>query len=310
MVDDDAAVRNALKFALEVEGLDVSCSMTAPVSLLSDPNPASLWLPRHRLPHAGHGRAGADRRAARPRHRGRLRILVTGRANKQLRAQAEKLGVHCLIEKPLSDNALLDSIRAALGQSALDFGNAMPRTIMGYVLAFTAVHQAGLALLSIAVFGLSAVPLELQRRIVNGLTTKTGVETIFWLAVGYAGVALAEQSLKLTLNVYRGWVAESSVRRLRHRICAIAPGPHTDPAQGSRRGDRDDPGRGRADRRIHGHQRLRAAVAGRHPGQRRRLHVRAAAAACAAGAGLLPASDGVRAPCCSAPSIAAPVLAS
>jgi ABC-type bacteriocin/lantibiotic exporter with double-glycine peptidase domain len=109
----------------------------------------------------------------------------------------------------------------------------MPRTIMGYVLAFTAVHQAGLALLSIAVFGLSAVPLELQRRIVNGLTTKTGVETIFWLAVGYAGVALAEQSLKLTLNVYRGWVAESSVRRLRRRICAIAPGPHTDSAQGT-----------------------------------------------------------------------------
>ena len=106
----------------------------------------------------------------------------------------------------------------------------MPRTIMGYVLAFTAVHQAGLALLSVAVFGLSAVPLELQRRIVNGLTTKTGVETIFWLAVGYAGVALAEQLLKLTLNVYRGWVAESSVRRLRHRICAIAPGPHTDSA--------------------------------------------------------------------------------
>jgi len=44
-------------------------------------------------------------------------ILVTGRANKQLRAQAEKLGVHCLLEKPLSDNALLDSIRSALAQA-------------------------------------------------------------------------------------------------------------------------------------------------------------------------------------------------
>lgn len=109
----------------------------------------------------------------------------------------------------------------------------MPRTIMGYVLAFTGLHQAGLAALSIAVFGLSAVPLELQRRIINGLATKTGVETIFWLAAGYAGVALAEQSLKLLLNVYRGWVSESCVRALRSRIFAIAPGPNGASAEGA-----------------------------------------------------------------------------
>ena len=33
----------------------------------------------------------------------------------------------------------------------------MPHTIMGYVLAFTGIHQTGLAVLSVAVFGLSAV---------------------------------------------------------------------------------------------------------------------------------------------------------
>jgi len=109
----------------------------------------------------------------------------------------------------------------------------MPRTIMGFVMAFTGIHQAGLALLSVCVFALSAVPLELQRRIVNGLTSKTGVETILWLALGYAGVALTEQLLKLTLNVYRGWVAESTVRRLRDRVCDIAPGPHADSQEGT-----------------------------------------------------------------------------
>ena len=46
----------------------------------------------------------------------------------------------------------------------------MPRTIMGYVLRYNRLHQAGWRVLSVAVFGLSAVPLELQRRIVNGLT--------------------------------------------------------------------------------------------------------------------------------------------
>jgi ABC-type bacteriocin/lantibiotic exporter with double-glycine peptidase domain len=109
----------------------------------------------------------------------------------------------------------------------------MPRTIMGYVLASTGLHQAGLAALSVAVFGLSAVPLELQRRIVNGLTHKTAFETIAWLAMGYAGVAIAEQLLKLSLNVYRGWVAESTVRRLRDAVFGMAPGSHAASAEGA-----------------------------------------------------------------------------
>jgi len=94
----------------------------------------------------------------------------------------------------------------------------MPRTVMGYVLRFTGAHQAGLASLSIAVFLLSTAPLELQRRIVNDLVGKGSARAIFWLAVLYAAVALAEQGLKLLLNVYRGWVAESSVRALRTTV--------------------------------------------------------------------------------------------
>jgi FixJ family two-component response regulator len=115
VVDDDAAVRNALKFALEVEGLDVRVYDGA-VSLLNDPNapPCSCLVVDYRMPVMDgleligvlRGR-GVEAPA----------ILVTGRSNKQLRAQAEKLGVHRLIEKPLSDNALLDSIRSALAQS-------------------------------------------------------------------------------------------------------------------------------------------------------------------------------------------------
>ena len=115
VVDDDAAVRNALKFALEVEGLDVRVYDGA-VSLLNDPNapPCGCLVVDYRMPVMDgleligvlRGR-GVEAPA----------ILVTGRANKQLRAQAEKLGVYCLIEKPLSDNALLDSIRSALAQA-------------------------------------------------------------------------------------------------------------------------------------------------------------------------------------------------
>ncbi|MGH8430786.1 MAG: ABC transporter ATP-binding protein, partial [Solimonas sp.] len=42
--------------------------------------------------------------------------------------------------------------------------------------------------------------------------------TIMWLAIAYAGVAILEQSLKLGLNVYRGWVSEDAVRTLRHTL--------------------------------------------------------------------------------------------
>lgn len=97
----------------------------------------------------------------------------------------------------------------------------MPKTLFGYVWRVSARHQAALALLSIVVFLLSAVPLELQRRIVNDAIGKGVSNTILWLALAYAGVALAEGGIKLGLNVYRGWVSETAVRELRRRIGAL-----------------------------------------------------------------------------------------
>ena len=94
----------------------------------------------------------------------------------------------------------------------------LPRTIIGYVIGKSGIHQLGLAALSAAVFGLSAVPLELQRRIVNDAIKSGATRTILWLAVAYAGVALLEQGFKLALNVYRGWVSEDAVRTLRQTI--------------------------------------------------------------------------------------------
>ena len=63
----------------------------------------------------------------------------------------------------------------------------LPRTIIGYVIRNSGVHQLGLATLSAAVFGLSAVPLELQRRIVNDAIKSGATRTILWLAAAYAG---------------------------------------------------------------------------------------------------------------------------
>ena len=101
----------------------------------------------------------------------------------------------------------------------------LPRTFMGYVLRSSGRHQIGLAVLSAAVFGLSSVPLELQRRVVNDAIKTGATRTILWLAAAYAGVALLEQILKLALNIYRAWVSEDAIRTLR-RTLEEAEGQH------------------------------------------------------------------------------------
>jgi ABC-type bacteriocin/lantibiotic exporter with double-glycine peptidase domain len=97
----------------------------------------------------------------------------------------------------------------------------LPKTLFGYIWKLSARHQLGLCVLSAIVFGLSAVPLELQRRIVNDAIAKGAVETILWLAVAYAAVALLEGAVKLALNIYRSWVSEVTVRKLRKGIGAL-----------------------------------------------------------------------------------------
>jgi len=94
-------------------------------------------------------------------------------------------------------------------------GEALPAGLFGYVWRQSGRHQLALAALSVSVFALSAVPLELQRRIVNDAFYSDRFQPILWLALAYAAVALAEGGLKLVLNVYRSWVSERAVRHLR-----------------------------------------------------------------------------------------------
>jgi len=97
----------------------------------------------------------------------------------------------------------------------------LPANLFAYIWKLSARHQVGLCVLSITVFALSAVPLELQRRIVNDAIGKGAVSTIIWLAIAYACVALLEGAVKLCLNIYRSWVSEVTVRKLRKGIGAL-----------------------------------------------------------------------------------------
>jgi ABC-type multidrug transport system fused ATPase/permease subunit len=104
---------------------------------------------------------------------------------------------------------------------AMPAGGRMPPTLFGYIWRSSASHQVGLCVLSVAVFALSAVPLELQRRIVNDAIARGATGAILALALAYAGFALLEGAIKLGLNVYRGWVSERAVLQLRRRIGAL-----------------------------------------------------------------------------------------
>jgi ABC-type bacteriocin/lantibiotic exporter with double-glycine peptidase domain len=73
-------------------------------------------------------------------------------------------------------------------------------------------------LLTIGVFLLEVVPLELQRRIVDDLVKHRDYWFVIVLCGVYAGTVLVQGGCKLTLNVYRSWVGERATRDLRRRV--------------------------------------------------------------------------------------------
>jgi ABC-type bacteriocin/lantibiotic exporter with double-glycine peptidase domain len=94
----------------------------------------------------------------------------------------------------------------------------MPRNLFRYVLATSALHQLLLVLLTVAVFLLEVVPLELQRRIIDDLVKHRALRLVAVLCAVYAGTVLVQGGTKLVLNVYRGWVGERATRDLRRRV--------------------------------------------------------------------------------------------
>jgi len=98
----------------------------------------------------------------------------------------------------------------------------MPRGLYGYIWQISGRAQIALALLSVFIFLLDLVPLELQRRIVNDAIGKKAFASLLWLCGVYTVVALAQGLSKLTWNVYRNSIGEATSRRLRLDTFATA----------------------------------------------------------------------------------------
>ena len=116
IVDDDAAVRSALKFALETEGFEVRL-YDGSAAILADAN-----LPVHGCLVVDYRMPIMDGleliEALRAREVSLPAILITGNASRDLRSRAVKSGVRRVLEKPLSGNALSEGIRSLLAGHA------------------------------------------------------------------------------------------------------------------------------------------------------------------------------------------------
>lgn len=112
LIDDDAAVRSSLKFALELEGIAVRVYADAG-ELLTTADfsvPACLVIDYVLPGMDGIALMGTLRR----RSIDLPAILIAGRTTQTMRDRATDAGFAAILEKPLQDSALVDAIRSAL----------------------------------------------------------------------------------------------------------------------------------------------------------------------------------------------------
>ena len=123
LVIDDTAVRGALKFVLEVEGLNVRLYDDLAAML------ANSDLARCGCMVVDHGRPSMDGlelvENLRARNIAIPVLMITGYADKELHNRAAKAGVHRLLLMPIMDGSLVDGVFSALGR-ADDPGRPLP----------------------------------------------------------------------------------------------------------------------------------------------------------------------------------------
>ncbi|HTB47420.1 MAG TPA: response regulator [Acetobacteraceae bacterium] len=108
VVDDDAAVRDSLRFLLEAANFMVVTFHSAGQFLAdSDRNDLACLLLDHHMPEM----TGLELLRRLRRTRGKLPIaLMTGSPSAQLSRQALELGATVVLEKPLAEQALFDFV--------------------------------------------------------------------------------------------------------------------------------------------------------------------------------------------------------
>lgn len=112
IVDNDQAVRDALQFALQLEGYRVHVHSGA-ATLLQDPDlsTARCVILDERMQHMD-GFALLD--TLRHHAIDLPSILLTSNATSRIKEKARQVGVQNVLEKPLLDNTLFDTLRGIM----------------------------------------------------------------------------------------------------------------------------------------------------------------------------------------------------
>jgi len=100
----------------------------------------------------------------------------------------------------------------------------------------TAKRQLVLIILSVMVAGLSAVPLDYQKKIINGLTQGLDFSELLRLGAEMVAVILLSLALKWMLNFQAGLAGEWAIKRLRTRVCEEASSLGKDSERGLEEG--------------------------------------------------------------------------
>ena len=116
IVNNDEAIRDALRFSLRLKGLNVRAHR-AGSELLLDPSlpSAACIISDDRMPEMD-GFELLRQLAA--RNVSVAMILLTDHATPRLRARAAAAGVQLVLEKPFLDNALADSVMTIVSHDA------------------------------------------------------------------------------------------------------------------------------------------------------------------------------------------------
>lgn len=95
-------------------------------------------------------------------------------------------------------------------------------SLAGFVWRASGAHQFYAGLIAVCVALFQFIPIDIQRRIVDGAIGSKDVTALFVLGALYLGSILLQSGLKYVLQLYQAWVGESAVKVSRDQLARVA----------------------------------------------------------------------------------------
>ncbi|HEX3486695.1 MAG TPA: response regulator [Micropepsaceae bacterium] len=111
LVEDDEAVRDSMCALLESHGVTVDAYPRPSALLTAGPHPCDCLILDYHMPEMDGLQLLSE---IRKQGLGAPAILMTGRGDPQLVSRALQAGVHAMLNKPVDETVLLQSIRDAI----------------------------------------------------------------------------------------------------------------------------------------------------------------------------------------------------